>query len=73
MRVFEPNHLADTTDAVASGRMVTTLYELIESLHAQVAPGEDDLVIAAMKNIINTRRLTFLELRHAHRLKWPNL
>jgi hypothetical protein len=69
MCIFEPNHLADTPDAAASGRMVTTLYELIESLHAQVTPGEDDLVIAAMKNIINTRRLTFLELCYVHRLK----
>ncbi|ETX07824.1 hypothetical protein [Candidatus Entotheonella palauensis] len=69
MRVFEPNHAADTTEAPASGRIVTTLYDLIESLHTQVMPGEDDLVIAAMKNIMNTRQLMFLELHHAHRVK----
>jgi hypothetical protein len=70
MRVFETNHImADAADAPTSGRIITTLYDLIESLHAQVTPGEDDLVIAAMRHIINTQRLTFLELHRGHRLK----
>jgi len=69
MRCFEPMHTTDAAGASAPGRMVTTLYELIETLHAQVLPGEDDLVIAAMQNMINTRRLTFVDLDHAHRLK----
>jgi hypothetical protein len=69
MRCFEPVYTTDAAGASAPSRMVTTLYELIEMLHAQVLPGEDDLVIAAMQNIINTRRLAFMDLEHAHRLK----
>jgi hypothetical protein len=69
MRVFEPKSMAETNDAAAYDRIVTTLYDLIESLHTQVTSGEDELVIAAMKHLINTRRLTFLALRHAHRLQ----
>jgi hypothetical protein len=69
MRVVEPNVPAANTDVPASGRIVTTLYDLIESLNVQVMPGEDDLVITAMKNILNTRRLTFLELPFAPRVK----
>ncbi len=59
MRVFEPHDPTTRPDAPASGRIVTTLYDLIESLNVQVLPGEDDLVVTAMKNIMNTRRLTF--------------
>lgn len=69
MRVFEFNNPAVSTEEPAPGRIVTTLYDLIESINVQVLPGEDDLVIAAMKNIMDTRRLTFLELPHAHRVK----
>lgn len=69
MRIFEPDDPTVQTDTPASERIVTTLYDLIESLHAQVMPSEDDLVIAAMKNIVNTRQLTFLDLPHAHRVK----
>jgi hypothetical protein len=62
------HHIA-LTESPASGRIVTTLYDLIESLNSQVMPGEDDLVVAAMKHIINTRRLMFLEFEQAHQLK----
>ncbi len=73
MRVIElhnPTAKADTpAPGSAPGRIVTTLYDLLESLNAQALPGEDDLVIAAMQNIVNTQRLTFLELPHAHRIQ----
>jgi hypothetical protein len=69
MCVFESNHITEATHTPASGQIVTTLYDLIESLNAQVMPGEDELVIAAMKNIMNTRRLMFVEVHQAHRLK----
>ena len=69
MLFFETIHATDAAGASTPGRIVTTLYELIEALHAQVTPGEDDLVIAAMQHIMNTRRLAFVELPHAHRLK----
>ncbi|ETW95930.1 MAG: hypothetical protein ETSY1_28660 [Candidatus Entotheonella factor] len=69
MRACKPTPTAEPTDAPAPGHIVTTLYDLIEALHAQVTPGEDDLVIAAMKNIMNTRQLTFIDLPHTHRVK----
>ena len=69
MRVFEPNHPAARTNTPVSGRIVTTLYDLIASLNAQVTPSEDELVITAMKHIMNTRRLTFLELPPTYRIK----
>lgn len=69
MRMYKPNHTAEVTEAPTSGRIVTTLYDLIEALHTQVMPGEDDVVIAAMKHIMDTRRLTFLELHDAHQVK----
>ncbi len=69
MHAAELNHALVRADTPASGRIVTTLYDLIESLNTQTKPDEDDLVIAAMKHIMNTQRLTFLDVPHAHRVK----
>ena len=48
MRRFELNDSTAITEAPASGQIVTTLYDLIESLNTQVVPDEDDLVVAAI-------------------------
>ena len=69
MRCFEPVLMPDVGDAQTPGGIVTTLYDLIAALNMQVTSSEDDLVIAAMKNIMNTRRLMFVEWPHAHKLQ----
>jgi hypothetical protein len=39
----------------------TTLYDLIEAISAEVAPGEDDLVTATLVHLINSGRLKFAD------------
>jgi hypothetical protein len=42
--------------------IITTLYDLIAALHAASAPGEEDLVTAAVVDLCRTSRLRFLAL-----------
>jgi hypothetical protein len=42
--------------------IITTLYDLIAALHAASAPGEADLVTAAVVDLCRTSRLRFLAL-----------
>lgn len=39
----------------------TTLYDLIEAISAEVAPGEDDLVTATLVHLINSGRIKFAD------------
>ncbi len=68
MLTLKPLFTTHNANVQTSVRTVTTLYDLMESLNVEVAPGEDELVIAAMKDIMNTQQLTFLGLHHAHRV-----
>ena len=38
----------------------TTLYDLIEAIHDEVAPEEEGLVIATMMHLLSTGRIRFL-------------
>jgi hypothetical protein len=43
----------------ASTTIVTTLYDLIEAISAEVEPGEDDLIIATVMHLLNSGRVKF--------------
>lgn len=68
MPVLKSHGTPSSADVRASGQIVTSLYDLMESLHLEAAPGEDELVIAAMKHLMNTQQLTFLGLHHGRRV-----
>jgi hypothetical protein len=42
-------------------RIVTTLYDLIAALHDSSAPGEEDLVTAAVVHLLHFGRVKFLD------------
>jgi hypothetical protein len=44
-------------------KITTTLYDLVEALSAEVGPGEDHLVTAAVIHLINSGRARFVGSR----------
>jgi hypothetical protein len=47
-------------EAPSRTRIVTTLYDLIAALHDSIAPGEEELVTAAVVHLLHFGRAKFL-------------
>jgi hypothetical protein len=44
-----------------STTITTTLYDLIETIHDEVPPGEEGLVTAVVADLLNSRRIRFID------------
>jgi len=54
-----------TATAPTTTTIQTTLYDLMAALHAEVEPGEEELVTAAVVHLLNSGRARFARDRRA--------
>lgn len=66
LAAISPDRFAVEENMPSQTPIITTLYDLIAALNAASAPGEEDLVTAAVAHLCHTGRLRFLDLPHTH-------
>lgn len=63
MQALATNLATAPVISLAPTRITTTLYDLVEAIGAEVGPGEDELVTAAVMHLINSSRTRFVGSR----------
>ena len=64
-------NVADTVMSQAA-KIQTTLYDLIATLNVELSPDEDNVVIATVVHLLNTRRVTCTGALQGYRLVCNN-